>query len=98
MMKLKKNCDETQKVTKLKNSNVDQTQKLKLRQPFKKNQIVAKVKLWQNSNHDQTPTVIKLKTQIVTQLKNSTCDKTQYFKLWQNFNYEKSQFMMKKIL
>ena len=44
---------------------------------------VIKKKLWQNS---KTQIVKKknLKTQIVTKIKNSNCDKTQKLKLWQN--------------
>ena len=34
----------------------------------------------------------------MTKLKNSICDKTQKLKLWQNFNYDKSQFMTKNTL
>ena len=61
------------------------TQKHKLWQNLKtqiltnsKNQIVStqKLKFWQNSNYD--------KTQIVTKLKNSNCDKAQKLKLWKN--------------
>ena len=58
-------------MTKLKNSNCDQTQKLKL-QHNSKTQIVTKLK---NSNCNKT------ETKIVTKLKNSNCDKTQKLKL-----------------
>ena len=69
----KKKCDEKKKqlkphtVTKLKNSNCDQTQELKLWE--KKTQ---KLKLSTNS-----------KTQVVTKPKNSKCNRTQKPKLWQ---------------
>ena len=33
---------------------------------------------------------MKLKTQIVTKLKNSNCDKIQKLKLWQNSNCDKT--------
>ena len=68
---------------------------------FTKSQIVTKLKLWQNSNCDKTQNVTKLKlwpsskTQIVTKLKKSNCDKTQKLKLWQNINYDQYQFMKK---
>ena len=79
-------------MTKLKNSNCDKTQKLKL-WPNLRTQMATKLKksicdktqilkLWQNS-----------KSQIVTKLKNSNCDKTQKLKLWQlkNSNCDKTQ-------
>ena len=53
-------------MTKLKNSNYDRTQKLKL---GKKTQVVTKLN---NSKDD--------KIQMVTKLKNSNCDKTQKHK------------------
>ena len=55
-------------VTKLKNSNCDDLQKLKLWQNYKikNSDKTKKLKLWQNS-----------KTRIVTKLKKSNCDKTQ---------------------
>ena len=55
-MKLKNfNYDETKK-----KSNFDWTQNLKLKQNSK-TKIVTKLKLWQNSNSDQTQNVAKLK-------------------------------------
>ena len=84
-------------MTKLKNSNYDQTKNCD------KTQIVTKFKFWQDSNCDKTQ---KLKIWQLTlwQLNNSNCDKTQNsnrdknqeLKLWQNLNYDKSQFMKKK--
>ena len=61
-------------MTKLKNTNCDKTQKIKLLQKSKA-QIVTKLKnsMWRN-----------FKTQIVTKLKNSNCDKTQKIKLLPN--------------
>ena len=56
-------------VTKLRNSNCDKTQKLKL---------------WQNSNTQIVTKVENSETEIVTKLKNSNCDKTQKLKFWQN--------------
>ena len=53
---------------KLKNSNGDETQKLKL---------------WSNSK-TQILIKKNLKTWIVMKLKNSNCDETQNLKLWQN--------------
>ena len=80
---------------KLKNSNCDKTQKLKL-WLNSKTHIVIKLELWWNS---KTEIVIKLKTlkgnktkkkvknskaQVQTKLNNSNCDKTQKLKLWQD--------------
>ena len=63
----------TQIVTKLKNTNCDKIQKLRLRQNSK-TQIVASLK---NLNDEQTKKIVqKLKTKIVTKLKNLNC--------WQN--------------
>ena len=64
-------------VTKLKNSNCDKSQKLKLRQNSKI-QIFTKLNMWHNLNCD--------KTQIVTQLKNSKYDKTQIMTKLKNWN------------
>ena len=61
---------------KLKNTDFDKTQHLKLWQNSK-TLIVTKLK---NSNCVKT----KKKTQIVTKLKNTNCDKTQKLKLCQN--------------
>ena len=92
-MKLKNsNCDETQKLKWWQNSNCDQAFFF-----FYKTQIVTKFRLWQNSKCDTT--------QILTKLKNSNCDKTQKLKLdktqklklWPNLN-DKSQFMTKDII
>ena len=90
-------------VTKLKNSNCDKTQNLKMWQnsTCDKTQVVTKLKLWRNSNCDKNSSCDK--TQIVTKLKlwektqklkcdNSECDKTRELKLWQlkNSNYDKT--------
>ena len=61
---LNSDCD------KLKKSNCDETQKLKLCQ---------KLKLWWNLT---TQIGMKQKTQMLTKLTNSNCDKTQKLKLW----------------
>ena len=71
---------------KLKISNCDNTQKLKLWQ----NLIIKIVTKLRN------PNCVKLNTQIVTQLKNSNCDTTKKLKLWQNLNYGQSWFMKNK--
>ena len=85
-------------VTKLKNSNYDKIQKLKMGQKstFDKTPVVTKLKLWLNSNFYKTQVVTKLKlweknhklkndkTRIVTKLGNSNYDKTQKLKLKQN--------------
>ena len=70
-------------VTKVKNSNCDKTQKLKLWQQsnWDKTQNVTKLKLWQNF---KTQIVTKLKTQIVTKLKKLKFYQNQKIKLWQN--------------
>ena len=66
----------TKIVTKLKNSNSDQTQKLKLWRFFgiklKKSicDKIQKIKYWQNSKTQ----IATKKNQIVTKLKNSNCD------------------------
>ena len=73
-------------VTKLKNTNCDKTQKLKLG-PNSKTQIVTKLN---NSNIKEE----KNKKKIVTKLKKSNCDKTQILKLGQNsknINCDKTQ-------
>ena len=59
--------------TKLKNSNCDKTQKLKVRPNTK----ILNVTKFKNSNCDKTKkvNVTQLETQIVTKLKNSNCDK-----------------------
>ena len=83
-------------MTKLRDSNCDKTQKLKLWQNSKTH-IVTKVKVWQNSNGD--------KNQIVKKKSKATqCDKTQTvttqivtkFMLWQNSNGDKNQILKKK--
>ena len=58
---------------KLKNSNRDETLKLKFWDETQKTEIVMKLK---TSNCDKI-----LKTQIVIKLKNSNCDKTYKLKL-----------------
>ena len=84
--KLKLWHSKIQIVTKLKNSNCDPIQKLKLWQNWK-TQTVTKLKnsnfdktqelkLWQNSNNKK----------IVTKLKDLNCDETQQLKLRQNSN------------
>ena len=109
MMNLKNsNCDETQKiklwwnsktqtVMKFKKSYCDETQKLKFWQnlklklcPNSKTQILTKLKFWQNSNCEK-------------KINNSKCEgkklklgQNSKLKLWQNLNYDKSQFMRRK--
>ena len=78
---------------KLKNSNCDENQKIKL-WLNSKTQIVMKLKnsKWdehQNSNWDETQKLElrrNSKTQIVMKLKNSYCDEIQKLKLWWNSN------------
>ena len=86
------NCDESQILIKIWNSNSDKTQKIKWWQNFK-TQIAIKLRksnCGHNANWDQTKKVSKLK--------NSNCDKTQNInwcqyqkckktqtQLWQNF-------------
>ena len=79
-----------QNVTKLKNSNCDKSQKLRLWQ-YSKTQIVtnltnSKCYKTQNSNCYKTIKKKKLwqnsKTKILTKLKNSNCNKTKKLKLW----------------
>ena len=70
---------------KLKNSNCDDTQKLKLLWNSK-TQIVMKL---ENSNCDKT------QTQIVMNPNNSKCDEIQKLKLWQNSNCDKFQIVTK---
>ena len=92
MIKLK-----TQIVMKLKNSNGDKTQKLKLWQNSK-TQIVTKLK---NSNCDNLKTQIVTteiltkqnydKTQVVTKLKNSKCDKIQIVTKLKNSKCDKNK-------
>ena len=80
-------------VTKLKTSNCDQTQKLKLGKTksktqivtILKTQIVTKLKMWQNSKTIIVTKKLK-KKKIVTELKNSNGGKTQILKLSQNSN------------
>ena len=55
---------------------------------------IQKLKMWQNSYCEKN----NLRTQIMTKLKYSVCDKTQRTKLWQNFKNIKSQFNKKKLL
>ena len=71
---------------KLKTSNCDQTQKLKLWWNLK-TQIVTKLKFGQTKFHRKT------QTQIVMKLKNSKCDETQKLELWSNW---KTQFVIKR--
>ena len=59
---------------------------------------MTKLKFGQNSKWDETQILTKLKTQIVTKLRNSNCDKTQKLKFWQNLKYDKSQFKTKDTL
>ena len=81
----------TRIVIKLKNSNGDKTQKIKLWQNSK-TQNVTKLNLWQNSTCDKTQIVTKFKLcqasncekKIKTQMwQNLDCDKTWELKLWQ---------------
>ena len=75
-------------MTKLKKSNCDKTQKLKLWQTLT-TQIVTKLKnmkLWQNPN-----------PQIVTKLNNSNCDKTQKLKFWSKNNFWQKSFVKNKL-
>ena len=77
-------------VTKLKNSNCDKTQKLKL-WPNSKTETETKHKNFKCDEIPKTKFVTKLtkkklwqnSTQLVTKLKNSYCDKTWKLKLWQ---------------
>ena len=84
---------------KLKNSNDDKTQKLKL-WPNWKTQIVTKL----NSNYDKTQITSKLTqtwnvtAQIVTKLKISNYNKTQKLKMWQNLQCVKCQLRKKTAL
>ena len=68
------NCDQSQIVTKLKNSSCYKTQKFQIMTKLQKPNCnkAQKLKLWHN-----------LKIQIATIL-NSNCDKTQKLKWWQN--------------
>ena len=101
MIKLKNSdFDETKKnqiVMNVKNQIVIKTQKLKLWQNSKI-QNVTKLK---NLSCDTTQILTKPnnskceQTQIVTKLKNSNCDKTS-LNFWQNLNYCKSQFWSRK--
>ena len=68
------------------NSNCDQTQIVTI-QIVRKNENVTTLELWPNS-----------KTEIVTKLKKNNFDKSQKLKLWQNINYDQSQFMTKDTL
>ena len=70
-------------MTKLKNSNCDKTQKLKLRPNTK----VLNVTTFKNSNCD------KIKKKNCDNTQNSNCDKTQKLKLRQN---SKTQIVEKK--
>ena len=99
-MKLKK----TQIVVKLKNSNCDKTQKLKLWWNSK-TQIVINLKI---SNCEETQKLIGLqnsklklwvnsKTKNGTKLKKSNFDKTQKLKLWQNWNCNQNQMWKTQI-
>ena len=67
---------------KLKNSNGDKSQKLKMWQNLTcdKTQVVTKLKLLQNSSCDKTQSVTKLK---LTYWQNLDCDKTWELELWQ---------------
>ena len=79
---VKKKNLKTLNVTKLKNSNFDKTQKLKLRPKTK----ILNVTKFKNSNCDKTKKENCDKTQ------NSNCDKTQKHKFWQNL---KTQIVIK---
>ena len=74
MMVVSDSSDGSNSDTKLKNSNCDKTQKLKLRPNTK----ILNVTKFKNSNCDKTKKENCDKTQ------NSNCDKTQKLKLQQN--------------
>ena len=76
-------------MTKLKNSNGDKTQ------------IVTKLNLWKKRNYskcDKTQIRKKVNNSNCDKTQNSNCDKSQKLYLWQNLNYNKSQFMRRKNL
>ena len=96
-------CDKTQNVIKLKlwcNSNCDETHVT---------QIVIKLKNLKREKIQKLILCWNLKTQMVTKLKKSNCDKTQKLRLWQNSkkskcdktwklkqsNYDKTQVVTK---
>ena len=67
-------------MTKLKNSNGDETQKLKWRQNLQV-QVVTKLKTQIVTNLNKLNCDKTKKNQIVTKVKNSNCDKSQKLKL-----------------
>ena len=93
----------TQFVTKLKSSNVDQTQKLKLWQNSNSNcEQTEKIKLWQNSNSncDKTWILTKLKLWQLKLWQNSNCEKSPIVikvKLWQHSNNDQTQIVRTKL-
>ena len=100
--KLKKKCDQTRKKTSR------ESRKAALRVGLLSRCWGDKKKLWQTSK-TQILEKKTLKTQIVTELKNSNCDQTQKLKLWQNsktetetkhknFKWDKTQKLKKKVV
>ena len=76
-------------MTKVKTQNVTK---------LKKNQIVTKLKLWHNTKN-QTVRTQKSdcdKTQILSKLKISNCDKTEKFKFWEKNSNTQSLTKLKK--
>ena len=112
MTKLNSNCDKTQKFklwqssnpifffTKLKNSNCDKTWRITVTKLKKKKTHRDRTKKKPNSEKTQRLELwwLKLKTQNVTKLKNTNCDKTKK-KLWQlkntNCDHSKTQIVTK---
>ena len=85
VMVVSDSSDGSNSETKLKKSNCDKTQKLKVRPNTKINNVTK----FKNSNCEKTIKKIKLrqnlKTQIVTKLKNPNCEKLKIQLLyWQN--------------
>ena len=83
-------------MTPLKGSNCDKTQKLKLGQHYKSQNVKKKKKIiwWQKSNIQILTNLNFEKTQIGTKLKNSKCYKNRKPKLSQNLkksNCDKTQ-------
>ena len=65
-------CDESQNVTKLKNSKKDKTQKHRMWQNSKTQNLTNS----KNSKCDKTPKIKMWKKKNVKKLKNSICDKS----------------------
>ena len=88
-------------MTKLKKSNCDKTQKIKLweisKLKLRKNSTNCDLTRFKNSNCEKTQLKLRQnsKTQIVTKLKNSSCDisKSQTVTKLKNSNCDKTHFM-----